>query len=135
MAEESDPRHRWLTRLVEELGEYLQEPVLIVGPLEECFIEDAFCCFIRSSPPRGRAFQLCWEGVLGGQRIDDAKYDTSATLFLYSRNQRLSVPGHDNGSCLEVVYEGSLEHGGRWADAYWANDDLGEYFAYDSYSG
>ena len=133
MTSESDPRPRWITRLVEELSGFLREPVTLVQPPQECLVdEDAFCCPIRSSPPQGQAFQLCWEGVLGMEPIEGRPH-TSVSLFLYSRNQRLAMHGHTEGSVLEIVYEGSLEHGGRWSTPYWEEDVYGEYLSYNSY--
>ncbi|GAB3895277.1 hypothetical protein ACFQ1S_05690 [Kibdelosporangium lantanae] len=128
MSSGSDPRLRWITGLVGELSEFLEEPVALVGPIEECLVGDnAFSCPIRSSHPRGRVFQLCWNGVLGMAPFD-GKPHVSATLFLYSRNQRLALPGHPNGSILEVVYES-----GQWTTPHWQQDEFGEYIAYDAY--
>ncbi|MEV0186624.1 hypothetical protein AB0I54_46690 [Streptomyces sp. NPDC050625] len=118
---------------MEELSEFLQEPVVLVESPDECLVDDdAFSCLIRSSPPQGQAFQLCWEGILGMEPVD-GKPHTSVSLFLYSRSRRLSLPGHSEGSVLEIVYEGSLEHGGRWADPGWHQDEFGEYLTYGSY--
>ncbi|RKS70723.1 hypothetical protein BZB76_5202 [Actinomadura pelletieri DSM 43383] len=128
-----DPRPRWIVRLIAELSALLQEEIELAEPLENCLMGDeAFSCLIRSSPPQGNGFQLCWEGVLGMQLID-GEPDTSVSLFLYSRNRRLGVMDDRDGSFLEVVYEGSLEHGGQWGNPVWMRDDLGEYRAYESY--
>ncbi|GAB3987780.1 hypothetical protein GCM10029978_107910 [Actinoallomurus acanthiterrae] len=94
--------------------------------------DDAFSCLIRSSPPQGEAFQLCWEGVLGMEPIDGKPF-TSASLFLYSRDRRLAVASHNGGSYLWIVYEGSLERGGRWSNPRWQLDEFDEYLMYDSY--
>jgi hypothetical protein len=131
-----DPRLGVINRLVAELSTLLQEPIELVGPMDDCFLEDEgweFSCRIRSSPPQGNGFQLCWEGVLGAGLTGDGKPHTSVTLFLYSRNQRLGMMGHSEGSTLEIDYEGSLEHGGRWGTPFWLQDDFGEYLAYESY--
>ncbi|WP_147339720.1 hypothetical protein [Actinomadura spongiicola] len=63
----------------------------------------------------------------------DGEPRASVSLFLYSRNRRLGQMGDRNGSFLELVYEGSLEHGGRWGTPVWLRDDFGEYLAYESY--
>ncbi|WP_171166957.1 hypothetical protein [Streptomyces sp. I05A-00742] len=118
---------------MDELSDFLQEPVLLVEPLDDCLVDDdSFCCLIRSPPPQGRAFQLCWEGILGMEPID-GKPDTSVVLFLYSRNRRLAVHDHAGGSFLYVVYKGSLEHGGRWTTPGWRLDEFDEYLMYESY--
>ncbi|GGW68819.1 hypothetical protein [Streptomyces xantholiticus] len=118
---------------MEELSEFLQEPVILVESLKECLVDDdAFSCLIRSSPPQGRAFQLSWEGILGMEPID-GKPHASVSLFLYSRNRRLALSGHAEGSVLEIVYEGSLEHGGRWANPCWDQDEFGEYLTFETY--
>ncbi|MEW2353155.1 hypothetical protein [Spirillospora sp. NPDC029432] len=125
-----------ITRLVAELSTLLQEPIEIVSPLDDCFLEDegwTFSCGIRSAPPQGNGFQLCWEGVLGADMSHDGEPRASVSLFLYSRNRRLGMMGHSEGSSLEIDYEGSLEHGGRWGTPCWHQDDFGEYLAYESY--
>src|SRR5690349_8441940 len=133
MSSGSDPRPQWIRRLVAELADFLQEPVILVESPEESMVgAEAFSCLIRSSPPKGGGFQLCWEGILGMQPID-GKPHTSVSLARDSRNQRLARPGHAEGSLLEIEYEGWLEHGGRWATVYWYEDGFGEYLSYDSY--
>ncbi|MFB4316561.1 hypothetical protein [Actinomadura sp. 21ATH] len=130
-----DPRPRWIARLVDELSAFLQERVVLVKPVEECLVDgDAFSCLIRSSPPEGNGFRLCWEGVLGMQP-SDGKPHISVSLFLYGRNRRLGLMGHAEGSVLEIDYEGSPGRGGRWGAPEWLPDEFGEYLAYDSWSG
>ncbi|MEU8125432.1 hypothetical protein AB0C21_42545 [Spirillospora sp. NPDC049024] len=34
---------------------------------------------------------------------------------------------------MEIDYEGSLEHGGRWGTPRWLADEFGEFLAYESY--
>ncbi|MEU6036396.1 hypothetical protein ABZ801_13385 [Actinomadura sp. NPDC047616] len=119
------------------MSTFLQEPVFLAEPIEKCLFDDGFdgfSCLIRSSPPAGNGFQLCWEGVLGMQLID-GKPDVSVSLFLYSRNHRLGMMNHTDGSYLEIVYEGSLENGGQWTTLEWLEDGFGEFLAYDSYGG
>lgn len=107
---------------------------MLAESLEKCLeVDNAFSCPIRSSPPQGNGFQLCWEGVLGMEPID-GKPHTSVSLFLYSRNHRLGLMDHTEGGFLEIDYEGSLEHGGRWGTPQWLPDEFGEYLAYDSWS-
>jgi hypothetical protein len=129
-----DPRPGWINRLVAELSTLLQEQIELVTPMDECLDDEGpgFSCSIRSSPPQGDGFQLCWEGVLGMQLID-GKPDTSVSLFLYSRNRRLGLMDDREGSYLEIAYEGPLERGGRWETPAWLRDDFGEYLAYRSY--
>ncbi|MBB6399018.1 hypothetical protein BKA00_005932 [Actinomadura coerulea] len=131
-----DPRPGWISRLVTELSTLLQEQITLAEPLDKCLMDDegfSFSCPIRSSPPQGNGFQLCWEGVLGMEPIN-GKPHTSVSLFLYSRNRRLGMMDHKQGSVLEIEYEGSLEHGGRWGTPTWFPDEFGEYLAYASYS-
>ncbi|GAA3975221.1 hypothetical protein GCM10023085_67130 [Actinomadura viridis] len=133
MSDRDDPRPRWIIRLIAELSTLLQEQISLAEPIEKCLVgEDAFSCRIRSSPPQGKGFRLCWEGVLGMEPID-GKPHTSVSLFLYSRNRRLATSDHPEGSVLEIDYEGSLEHGGRWGTPQWLPDEFGEYLTYDSY--
>ncbi|MFF5262213.1 hypothetical protein ACFY4C_25025 [Actinomadura viridis] len=128
-----DLRPQWIARIVAELSTLLQEQITLAEPIENCLMGDeAFSCLIRSSPPQGNGFQLCWEGVLGMEPIEGEPY-VSASLFLYSRGRRLGMINDAEGSFLEIDYEGSLEDGGRWGNPRWLADEFGEYFAYDSY--
>lgn len=136
MAGRDDHRLGVITRLVAELSTLLQEQVELVEPMDDCFLDDEgleFSVGIRSSPPQGNGFQLCWEGVLGSELIQDGKPHTSVTLFLYSRNRRLGMMEDREGSSLEIDYEGSLEHGGRWGTPRWLPDEFGEFLGYESY--
>lgn len=136
MTGRDDPRIGVINRLVAELSTLLQEPVELAGPLDNCFLDDeglVFCVNIRSSPPQGNGFQLCWEGVLGSDLVQDGSPHASVSLFLYSRNRRLGMMEDREGSSLEIDYEGSLEHGGRWGTPRWLADGFGEFLQYESY--
>ncbi|TDD87377.1 hypothetical protein [Actinomadura rubrisoli] len=134
MIGKEDPRPGWITRLVAELSTLLEEQVELVTPMDECLNDEVpgFCCSIRSSPPQGNGFQLCWDGVLG-MDFSDGKPDISVSLFLYSRNRRLGLMDDREGSFLEIAYEGSPEHGGRWGSPAWLRDGFGEFLGYESY--
>lgn len=134
MTGRDDPRPGWINRLVAELSTLLQEQIELVTPMNECLHDEGsgFSCSIRSLPPQGSGFQLCWDGILGMQLID-GRPDTRVSLFLYSGNQRLGLMDDREGSFLEIVYEGSLKHGGQWGTPAWLRDDFGEYLAYESY--
>ncbi|MFD0692137.1 hypothetical protein [Actinomadura fibrosa] len=131
-----DPRLDVITRLVAELSAFLQEPIERVEPADVLFLDDEgweFSCKVRSPPPRGDGFRLCWEGLLGAGLAADGNPHVSVTIFLYSRNRRLGVTGDAEGSSLEIDYEGSLEHGGRWVSPRWLHDEFGEFLGYESY--
>ncbi|GGV20627.1 hypothetical protein GCM10010182_48320 [Actinomadura cremea] len=136
MTGRDDPRLGVITRLVAELSTLLQEPIELVEPVDGCFPDDEgweFSCGIRSSPPQGNGFQLCWEGVLGAGLLEDGKLHTSVTIFLYSRNRRLGMMEDREGSSLEIDYEGSLRDGGWWGTPRWLADEFGEFLGYESY--
>lgn len=136
MTGRDDPRLGVINRLVAELSTFLQEPIELVEPTDNCFLEDEgleFCVNIRSAPPQGNGFQLCWEGIMGGQLVQDGKSDVSVTLFLYSRNRRLGMMEDREGSGLEIDYEGSPENGGCWGNPRWLADEFGEFLTYESY--
>ncbi|GGU00667.1 hypothetical protein GCM10010177_69710 [Actinomadura citrea] len=136
MTGRDDPRLGVINRLVAELSTLLQEPIEVVELLDDRFQDGEgldFCVSIRSSPPQGNGFQLCWEGVMGSQLIQDGSRRASVTLFLYSRNRRLGMMEDREGSSLEIDYEGSLEHGGWWGTPRWLADEFGEFLGYESY--
>ncbi len=116
-----------IERLVEALSEYLQQQIETVDQtLEESIIDDeSFCCSIRSSNTFATPFDLAWEGILGMELIEGEPH-VSASIFLFSKDSRLGLVGHE-GSYLELVYQRSDIGAGYWSSLGWIDDIYGEF--------
>lgn len=118
-------------RLVETLGDYLQQRVLLV---DAAVIDgEALSCSIRSARPIGGPLALAWEGRLGTETIDGTPH-VSASLFLFSQATRLAVAGQ-RGSYIELVFEATDGGGGRWQSLGWMQDVYREFESVDTYTG
>ena len=111
-----------LRYLVERLQLLLEQPV----HLERVHLSepDAFSCRIRSGTPLGGALQIEWRGVLGMQPIEGESH-TTATLFLFSRGQRLVLEG--GNSIAEFEYARNQSGVGEWKALGWLDDEFGEW--------
>ncbi|EDX77568.1 hypothetical protein MC7420_2892 [Coleofasciculus chthonoplastes PCC 7420] len=121
--------------LISKLSDYLQQQIEIIDKtIEESIVdEESFCCCIRSARSLGGPLTIAWEGRLGMEPIE-GKACVSASLFLFSQNNRLAVTGQES-SYLELVYEPSDNSEGRWRSQGWLEDVYGEFESINQYSG
>lgn len=105
--------------------QFMNMPVAFES-LTTASIGGGFCLDMKGWEGRGGPLGLAWQGILGGDPIEEAGYlHISAILFLYVGSQKVVSTAGD--SFLEVVFERTSAGEGEWRMKGWEPDIYGEY--------